>query len=812
MAEHTSSIGFNPDASNDGPGGIDSHFLLELFQSSPNAISIADLQGNLRLVNRRALEIFGHVDDRDVIGRSVFGWISPEDHARAREALERLITGGTFVQARLQLLRRDGTTFSGEIRSTLIRGGVAGPAHMVFSVEDRTAQHQYETALQAILKGTSASLGGQFFHSFIRELSHILGMRFAFVGRVLADSPARIRTQALCIDGKVQDAITFDIEGTPCAVESADGVTFYAQGVQERFPDAGFLKTWNAEAYLGVAIRSASGHTKGTIAVIHDQPVHDTTLARSIIGIFAARAAAEIGRLEADESLWENELRMRSIIDHAPFGAHLYELTGEGKLIFSGHNRSADRILKVDHHRLVGMTVEDAWPPLAATQIPDAYKKVARGDGAYGENSIQYEADGVDGTFEINAFQTGPNRMAVFFRDVTERKKAETALLAAKEKAEAADHAKTALLSNLSHEFRTPITGILGMADILRAHALGSSEPEAIDAITHSAHRLHHSLDAILKVSQLASGTVKPAMQTFDARANIERAVSSFRDAARTKGLELRTEFQEASGAVRGDSDLLDEILRHLLDNAVKYTSSGSILVRSSQTEERGSAWCIVEVEDTGIGIAPEHHEAVFHEFKQVSEGYGREYEGCGLGLSIARRMTELMGGSLTVTSREGAGSTFTLRLPGAPPPRAAAAPRPERPSPATTTSLPDGLAQVLIVEDNFINKTVIAEFLKHMCRTDHARDGKTAISMARAKHYDAVLMDINLGPGLNGIETTKVIRQITGYQDTPILAVTGYTLPGDRERLLAEGLNGYIAKPFGREDIQDSIRQFLKQ
>ena len=119
-------------------------------------------------------------------------------------------------------------------------------------------------------------------------------------------------------------------------------------------------------------------------------------------------------------------------------------------------------------------------------------------------------------------------------------------------------------------------------------------------------------------------------------------------------------------------------------------------------------------------------------------------------------------------------------------------------------------MPQVLIVEDNFINKTVIAEFLKHMCKTDHARDGKTAIRMAQEKHYDAVLMDINLGPGLDGIETTKVIRQIAGYKETPIVAVTGYTLPGDRDRLLAEGLTSYIPKPFAQRELQETVRAIL--
>ena len=812
MSERKSSIDNTPAAMGSMSGETTLRFLLSVFHSSPNAVSISDLEGNLRLVNSRALQLFGHTDDSDVIGRSIFAWVSPEDHTVAREALQQLTTEGRVTQQRLQLRRRDGSTFSGEVRSTLVRSTIGGPTYLLFSVEDRTAQHQYESALQAILKGTSASVGGSFFHSFIRELSGILGMRYAFVGRALEGSPARIRTQALCIDGEVRDSLTFDLSGTPCEVEGEDGLAFFPQGVRERFPAAGFLRDWTAEAYLGVTLRSTGGHFKGILAVIHDQPVHDTTLARSIIGIFAARAAAEIGRLEADEGLWENELRLRSIIDHAPFGAHMYELSGDGRLIFAGHNQSADRILGVDHHHLVGMTIEEAWPPLAATQIPEAYRRVARGDGAYGENGIQYEADGVNGTFEINAFQTGPNRMAVFFRDVTERKAAEAALRAAKEKAESADRAKTALLGNLSHEFRTPITGILGMADLLRARAVDRDAGEAINAIVDSAHRLHQSLDAILKLGQLASGMVTPAMRDIDVRTNVERVVDSFRHAAATKGLELRVEHQDRAATAHCDSQMLDDILRYLLDNAFKYTKTGSIVVRTSMMRLQGSDWCSLEVQDTGIGVAPEHYETIFEEFKQVSEGYGREYEGSGLGLTLARRMTVLLGGSLSVTSHQGTGSTFTLRLPSAQAPVAAGTVSPDRARKVGTAPVHPGLPRVLIVEDNFINKTVIAEFLKHMCSTDHARDGKTAIQMVRDQSYDAVLMDINLGPGLNGIETTKIIRGIQGYKDTPIVAVTGYTLPGDRERLLAEGLNGYIPKPFGREDIQNSLREFLRR
>ena len=792
------------------PDRIDKKLLLSIFHASPNSVSISDLDGILRIVNDRALRLFGHPDSSDVIGKSVFSWIAPEDHPRAAEELQRLLKDGTSETITLKLVRRDGSTFVGEVRSGIIRNNLNEPVLILFSVEDRTAQLMHEKALQAILNGTSSVVGGRFFRSFVQELSAALGMRYAFVARTLDDTPGNIQTLAVSIDGVIAENVILPLDETPCQDILTEDILFISHGVASRYPRASLMQSWKAEAYLGASLRSVTGQFKGIVAVVHDAPVHDTSIARSLIAIFAARAAAEIGRLEADEEIRENEQRLHSIIDNAPFGAHIYELGDDGSLIFAGYNRSAVTMLKVDHHTLVGKKIEEAWPPLAATAIPDAYRKVARGEGPHGENGIHYESDGIDGSFEINAFQTAPNRMAVFFRDVTERKKAENALVAARDRAEEANHAKTTLLTNLSHEFRTPITGILGMGAILRSQVADPGMREAVEGIIASGQRLHYTLDVILKLGQLSSGNLQPALGDVTVAATIEHAAHRFRPLADAKGLALRIQPNNGIHTLRSDGQMLDDILSYLLDNAVKYTHTGTIIIRHEERTKDGIRWCAFDIEDTGIGIATEHQETIFKEFRQVSEGYGRGYEGSGLGLTVAKRMVELLGGTLSVTSQPGTGSTFTVLLPF---PETLA---PEQPAiqaqsaGKTEHSVRAGMPEVLIVEDNFINKAVIADFLKHMCSTDHARDGRTAIRMAQQKHYDAVLMDINLGPGLDGIETTKVIRQMQGYQNTPIVAVTGYTLPGERDRLLSEGLTHYIPKPFDQKDIQDVVRSLL--
>ena len=664
MMEEERQAGLNGSPHPDGALEMTPTLMQALFQGSPNAVAVTDVNGIVRIVNDRALALFGHQNASEVIGNDMLLWLPEEEHERVRGGLRLLCEHGTVRNRQYTLQRKDGSRFTGEIHATIVRPSSDDSPLIFLSISDVTEYHLYQRALQSILRGTAATVGTEFFRSFVLELSAALQVRFAFIARPLIGDPGRMRTLAIAADGAIVPNVEYKMDGTPCAFAGTDQAYFVPQGVRQRFPAAVYLSGWNAEGYLGIRLLSLTGEFRGIVAVVHDRPFEDTAIARSVIAIFSARAAAEIDRVEADEGLWENEQRLRSIIDNAPFGAHIYELQSDGSLLFVGHNRAANRILKVDHHAIVGKTIEEAWPGLVGTTIPETYKKVAAGGEVYRENAIQYEAGDIHGAFEIHAFQTGSNRMAVFFQDVTERKRAENELLLAKKKAEDANKAKSILLKNLSHEFRTPITGILGLAEILHEEEQDPSLKELIEGISASGRRLHNTLDSILKLAQLTSGDVRMKPVPVQIPPVVHRVLERYRVQAEAKGLELRTNVGSEAGVFLADEELLVDVLSYLVDNAVKYTKQGSIEIVPRLIGRNGSLRGCIDVRDTGIGIAPEHFEVIFEEFKQLSEGTSREFEGSGVGLTVARKMARILGGDITVASDVGVGSTFSVLLP----------------------------------------------------------------------------------------------------------------------------------------------------
>lgn len=395
-----------------------------------------------------------------------------------------------------------------------------------------------------------------------------------------------------------------------------------------------------------------------------------------------------------------------------------------------------------------------------------------------------------------------------------ERRRAEEALKKALRKAEEMSVMKANFLANMSHELRTPMNGILGFSSLLKEKLEGSSSNMA-GKIEESARRLMMTLNSILEFSTLESSDEYDLTDRVKLADTVRSVIENQRQPAVRKGIAVSFDAIDNDIEIFGKEELVRRLTVCLVENAVKYTNKGFVKARVTTVERNLQRWAELSISDSGIGIEEHHIELIFEEFRQVSEGFSRSYEGSGLGLTIVKRIIELLKGKIEVESTPGEGSTFTLLFPLAPPEDIFVLRESERfveeAAGDGRITAPDGSPlHILVVEDNEINREVTQMFLADICKLDLAHNGKEAVRKCEEQPYNAVFMDINLGYGLTGIEAARRIQKIKGFEEIPMVAVTGYTLGSDRENLLKEGFTHYIPKPYSRNDLIDLLKQIF--
>jgi PAS domain S-box-containing protein len=395
-------------------------------------------------------------------------------------------------------------------------------------------------------------------------------------------------------------------------------------------------------------------------------------------------------------------------------------------------------------------------------------------------------------------------------------KKSEAELIKAKTSAEEASNLKSSLLSNMSHELRTPMNGILGFSEIIFEE---SSEPyikELANYIQTSGKRLMKTLNSIMNLSQLEAGGNILLNEEFDLIHEIQIIINSFIPIANQKNLYLNFVYLHPSINLYSDKNLVQQIVSNLIDNALKFTSVGGVTIGVNLVKISGKKIVEIKVTDSGIGIANEYKNLIFKEFRQISEGIRRNYEGSGLGLSLTKKMVKLLNGKITFESYQGKGTIFNVILPVVNNPNTYKKTEKKqhhkesklvRKTPQKTSI---NLPKILLIEDNEISIKLTKQFLSKICKFDYTKKPKTAINMVKDAKYDLILMDINLGCEIDGLKLAQQIRNICGYKKTPIVAVTGYALSGDRERILKGGCSDYIKKPFNKTTLINTINKIL--
>lgn len=371
------------------------------------------------------------------------------------------------------------------------------------------------------------------------------------------------------------------------------------------------------------------------------------------------------------------------------------------------------------------------------------------------------------------------------------------------------NRAKTAFLATMSHEVRTPLNGILGMAQLLDDSPLSAQQRQWLDAISKSGSLLLAILNDILDFSKIEAGRMELEAIAFSPQDLLQTVATTMAPQANGKGLSFRCESPFLPAWLMGDPAKLGQVLLNLVGNAVKFTHAGSVVLNARCLDESpGSDRVRLEfkVSDTGIGMTAEAVEHVFDAFSQSDSSITRRFGGTGLGLAICKRIVGMMGGDIAVTSAPGKGSTFTVVLEF---PEAASAPRS---STQTVVAEPLPSLSILLVEDNEVNAAVAVAMLERMGhKVTHAAEGRTAAALAAESDYDVVMTDLAM-PGLDGIGLTRSVRALSHAtrREVPIVALTADVATERMQQCLASGMTGYLEKPFRREDLERVLAEAI--
>ncbi|MGE4420980.1 MAG: PAS domain S-box protein [Pseudodesulfovibrio sp.] len=482
-------------------------------------------------------------------------------------------------------------------------------------------------------------------------------------------------------------------------------------------------------------------------------------------------------------------------------------------LRFTDVNDAACSLLGYTREELLTMHPKNLNPLEDHESAKSAWERLGKeGSAIFETHQLKRTGERIPVEISCRLFEdNGKQFVLAISRDGTERN-AEMVLIHAKELAEKANQAKSEFLANMSHEIRTPLNGIVGMLQLLETTELGEEQREYTHAAVKSSDRLTRLLSDILDLSRVEAGKMPLDIRSFDLKATVADVCQLFDLAANQKGIDLFCDVDPAvPSRLLGDRLRVQQVLNNLVGNAVKYTKSGQVRLEAySQFTDGRQYRVLFMVTDTGIGIPDEKLHDLFQPFTQVSGGYTRQYEGAGLGLAISKRLIDLMGGSLSVESNEGKGTTMLFSLPFA------LSLEPEERNEAgdgDRDHIPCTALRVLIVEDDYVNSYAIRIMLEKIgFHVKTASTGREALKVLRHNRFDVILMDIQM-PEMNGIEATEAIRRGEAGPEQaciPIVAMTAYAMAGDRETFLNAGMNGYVPKPVDKSRLLDAIAEAI--
>ena len=432
--------------------------------------------------------------------------------------------------------------------------------------------------------------------------------------------------------------------------------------------------------------------------------------------------------------------------------------------------------------------------------------------------SVEITMENLNKVFNTVMYKTESNFINMVVIDITEQKETEDKLNKAVKDANVAYKTQAEFLANMSHEIRTPINGILGMLQLtLMADDLQADYRDNLVTAKKCADTLLRLINDILDISKLEAGKYNLKEEIFDVKTTIEETVAVQVPIAEKKNITLDCSFSNnIPQSVKGDPQRIQQVLNCLLSNGIKFTEEGGVRVKVAAIDDTEDQFKLrIAVADSGIGISDKDKNKLFIRFSQVDASDTRKYGGTGLGLVITKQIVELMGGNISVQSKEDVGSTFIVEIPLKIITGAAPVEKEEETEEVALFSVnaTTKRARILVAEDEPVNQQVIGKLLGMAGYSyDIAENGEKAVELFKQKEYDAALFDIQM-PVMDGLAATQEIRKIEfkeGRKRMPVIAVTARAMFGDKERILEAKLDDYIAKPYNLNDVVEKLNKYV--
>lgn len=532
---------------------------------------------------------------------------------------------------------------------------------------------------------------------------------------------------------------------------------------------------------------------------------------QEIIGATAFSANITERKL-MEEKLQESEERFRHSFDYAATGICIVGLDGK----FQRVNKAFREMIGYEEYELKSFTFSNITHVDDLSVGLDELKKMLGGE----IDSTSYEKRYVRKDKQIiwvyisTSLVRNVNHQPQFFItqivDITGRKHTEKELIKAKESAEQSNKMKDTFIANISHEIRTPLNGILGMTSIIQeiySPNMTAEEEGYFEAIRKSSDRIIRTIDLILNYSQLKTGTFIINPKQVELSSLCEEVTNHFITAAISKALSLSFQNDLGKIFILADEYSIKQVIFNLLENAIIYTQNGFVKMRLYKSEQDE---ILLDVEDSGIGIGSEYLSHIFESYRQEKMGYSRPYEGLGLGLAVVKQILSLHNAGISVKSKKGEGTTFTINF------------REHIKNVEEKISLPNNSNKVetsvgksdhlvLLVEDDDLNQDIIRKYIirKYKCIVTVSYEG--VMELLEKHKVDLILMDISLSESLNGLEITRKLKVSKKYKHIPVIAATAYASEQDRKAAMEAGCDDYLAKPFTKDQLFYKIDKFLQ-